>query len=723
MKYLLVLSLLFIYSCGSSEELGDTMSEVREKYPDVINMTANPTNNFPQTRHEFYPFADLGAWHAHYLPTLDDKSNWGGFTGPLIIAEEYGVFLSKAFAVLDFNINSEKLSLADSEAKFTSYPGSILQEYKTENIDINQELIFINNRVSLVKVIVSNKGTDSIDLKVDIKGGIYSYEDDAYLENSDNGVTVRFKGIREYFKYLTTDSAKFTLETSYESETKLGTTSYTNTMMNATKVLPSKYTVFYYAMSHTFTAEEHDKAIASIELAFKSPNPLFESNDIRWTQYVNSVTKEGDDKYNIISVKGLETLIVNWRSGAGKIPSDGITPALAVKWFNGFWPWDSWKQVVATTLFDNELAKANMRVLFDWQIEEDDTVRPQDAGMIIDTIFYNIDSERGGEGGNWNERNSKPPLSAWALWSVYEEHNDKEFVEEMYDKVVKYHEWWYRNRDANKNGIAEYGATVHRKNDTDKAKVVAAAWDSGLDNAPRFDIGGYGPDDTGITLVNITNNGEIVAYTMNQESVDLNSYLYAEKIYLRDMATILGREDEAAKFDEEAAYVKKYIQENMFDEATGAFYDLQYNPIDQSTKLLVNRGKACETYIPLWANVATEEQAKSVRDLMMDENVFNTYVPLPTVAKDNPSFAATAYWRGPVWLDQSYFAIQGLRNYGYADEANTLSVKLFENLEGLLNDVPINENYNPLTGEPLNAPGFSWSSSMLILLHHDLNIN
>ena len=73
--------------------------------------------------------------------------------------------------------------------------------------------------------------------------------------------------------------------------------------------------------------------------------------------------------------------------------------------------------------------------------------------------------------------------------------------------------------------------------------------------------------------------------------------------------------------------------------------------------VLVNRGKAAETYIPLWAKVATEEQAKRVRDLIMDENVFNTYVPLPTVAKDNPSFAHEEYWRGPVWLDQSYFAI------------------------------------------------------------------
>jgi putative isomerase len=31
----------------------------------------------------------------------------------------------------------------------------------------------------------------------------------------------------------------------------------------------------------------------------------------------------------------------------------------------------------------------------------------------------------------------------------------------MYFKLKKYHNWWYKNRDFNQNGIAEYGATKH----------------------------------------------------------------------------------------------------------------------------------------------------------------------------------------------------------------------------------------------------------------------
>ena len=62
-------------------------------------------------------------------------------------------------------------------------------------------------------------------------------------------------------------------------------------------------------------------------------------------------------------------------------------------------------------------------------------MRPQDSGAIIDAIFYNQDEARGGVGGNWNERNSKPPLAAWAVWNVYKETGDKDFFKGNVSKV------------------------------------------------------------------------------------------------------------------------------------------------------------------------------------------------------------------------------------------------------------------------------------------------
>ena len=106
---------------------------------------------------------------------------------------------------------------------------------------------------------------------------------------------------------------------------------------------------------------------------------------------------------------------------------------------------------------------------------------------------------------------------------------------------------------------------------------------------------------------------------------------------------------------------------------------------------------------------------------MANEKKFNTKVPLPTLEADHPKFnPKKGYWRGPVWLDQFYFGIVGLRNYGYDKLADEMVNRLFQNAEGMLGDGPVHENYHPITGEALNAANFSWSAAhILMLLRND----
>lgn len=272
---------------------------------------------------------------------------------------------------------------------------------------------------------------------------------------------------------------------------------------------------------------------------------------------------------------------------------------------------------------------------------------------------------------------------------------------------MKYHRWWYTNRDHNKNGVAEFGASVDRKNKDESSIVLAAAWESGMDNAPRFDL------DTGIKVFeNKGTNNKVVGYSVNRESVDLNSFLYKEKLLLSKMATALDKQALAKQLDHESKMLAQYIQTKMFDEEKGYFFD-----IDMQGNLIKQQGMGSEGYIPLWAGVATNEQADALMQNLMSEKDFNTFLPMPTMAASAAGFAAEKYWRGPVWLDQSYFAIVGMLQYGYRKEALATTKKLFANGEGLLNsDAPIRENYNPLTGKGLKATNFSWSASVILLL-------
>jgi putative isomerase len=274
---------------------------------------------------------------------------------------------------------------------------------------------------------------------------------------------------------------------------------------------------------------------------------------------------------------------------------------------------------------------------------------------------------------------------------VFEQDQDEEFVQELYPQIVKQHNWWYTHRDHDEDGICEYGST--------DGSLMAAKWESGMDNAVRFDSS------------QMVQNGP-GAFSLNQESVDLNAYLFAEKQHLTQMATVLGKAGEAAEFQHDADALKKKIQTQFYDPNTNWFYD---TTLDGETHILA---MGCEGWLPLWAKAATSEQAEAVKNNMMNPAQFNTAVPFQTLSAAHPKFKPDGgYWRGPNWLDQSYFGVMGLHNYGHHQAAYEATYKLFHNADGaLLKGNSIRENYQPMTGAGLEAENFSWSAAHYLLL-------
>ena len=742
------------------------------EFANVLDVSADPKEAIYGTysTNEYNNFSDLGAWHGYYLHDKSATDLYGGFAGPVIIAEEYPVNLSDSIN----KINLEKITAAGIESidltKATTqeiyYPGRLEQIYDLKDLTLKLKLIFGTNRTALIETVIENKTDEELKLNVSWDGHLFTYYTNpnnkmgTTLTKENNGIRVNFETIRSTWNYMTTEENSFDIvlnEDDITTEISDDLLSYTITRNEPVVIdANSKYET-YQTQSFTYTTDERTTEKQNVIDLLENPDKYFEENNNRWQGYVDTIFKNKtnvNENYQKAAVKSIETLMTNWFSPAGAIKHDGIVPSMSYKWFIGMWAWDSWKQVVATTYFNEELAKNNVRALFDYQITSDDTVRPQDAGAIIDCIFYNQNEDRGGDGGNWNERNSKPALAAWAVENVYRQTGDKEFLKEMYPKLVAYHNWWYTNRDIDQNGIAEYGGMVHETCydwtgygyeigqvvdgfgtvndqgfvlDTNGERIVcpeagieAAAWESGMDNATRFDREGNGPDDKGIEIYTVRNDShDPIGYVINQESVDLNAYLYAEKGFLKSMAEELGYNADAEKYTKEAMQLQEYINENMYDEETGFYYDVQTNEDGSVKKLLVNRGKGTEGWIPLWAKAATKEQAAKVVENMIDENKFNTFVPFPTASKDNDKYDPEKYWRGPVWLDQALYAVEALQNYGYNDEAKEVTIKLFDHSKGLLGDGPIHENYNPETGEGLHTKNFSWSASAFYLLYQN----
>jgi putative isomerase len=422
----------------------------------------------------------------------------------------------------------------------------------------------------------------------------------------------------------------------------------------------------------SFFNNEKDK-LAKLQKAasiLDAPGEYFAANDRRWDGYLEKVLRDDmPHEYNRIAVKSIVTLISNWKTHKGGLLHEGVIPSHAVSYFNGFWAWDSWRFSVALAPIAPELAKNNIRAMFDYQLPN---------GMIIDCIYSDPEEN--------NARDSKPPLAAWAVDAVFESSRDTTFLREMYPGLLAYHRWWYAERDHDRNGICEFGSV--------DGTVEAAAWESGMDNAIRFDDAA------------MVRNDADDAWSFNRESVDLNAYLALEYGLLRKFAAIIGQPFEEP---DRTANVAQYF----FDDGIGFFFDRRL--ADGSFV----REEGCEAYTPLWTGIATPGQVERAMAILTDTTKFSTYIPFPTVAADNPKFMPAGYWRGPIWLDQTYFAIKGLRNYGYNEMADAYTLQVFDRLDGLTGTKPIHENYDTHTGGRLKAPHFSWSAAHLLMLYGD----
>ena len=82
----------------------------------------------------------------------------------------------------------------------------------------------------------------------------------------------------------------------------------------------------------------------------------------------------------------------------------------------------SYKQAVATVIFDPTLAKDQLRVITD--------ARNRTSGHITDDV------NRCGIGGG---APGKPNLLSWAVMEVYSKTNDTEFLAEMYPIIEAFH--------------------------------------------------------------------------------------------------------------------------------------------------------------------------------------------------------------------------------------------------------------------------------------------
>ncbi len=643
---------LTIYGCREGEQ-----PNLRVNFKNLIDYRYTPKS----FQGDGICMADLGAWHGLCIPSSNDQIV--GVTGPYLLGESCwaGPYLT-AIEIADASTGK---TISAAEITSNSYPGLLEVDASCGGIKVETYTIFASGRSHLTVAKITNRSGNVRSIIPRWNGVVFhpirlKLDQEALTAKTLNGTIVISIGNHQGTSIL------------LKNDTSYMAMSTKPVILNPNDKYYTVSVVSYFPFNEK--CEEECQRTARFLTGY---HEAISANEIRWNGYLEkNIRNDLGKNYAVVPVKAIQTLMTNWKTAAGGLKHQGVVPSMAVSYFYGFWAWDSWKHAVALASIEPKLAMDQVRAMFDYQNEQ---------GMVADCIFPNPAEN------NW--RNTKPPLAAWATWEVFSKTRDTLFLLEMRPKLEKYHSWWYDYRDKNSNGLCEWGSS--------DGTLIAAKWESGMDNAARFDSSVIVP-------------GKAGAWSINQESVDLNAYLYLEKILLARICETLKDTLAADSFRISAAKLEALINSNFYSETDGFFYD-KY--IDSKT-LVGTAGP--EGWTPLWCGIASPQQAKKMARVMLDPTRFNTCVPFPTLDASSPLFTTDGYWRGPVWIDQAYFAIAALRKEGMINEADELTYKLFNNAVGLLDSLAIYENYNPINGKPLSAPNFSWSAAHLLMLYREI---
>ncbi len=319
------------------------------------------------------------------------------------------------------------------------------------------------------------------------------------------------------------------------------------------------------------------------------------------------------------------------------------------------WFWDSaFHALINRWLSDPQIAHDDLRTVVLQQLPD---------GMIPHEVYLEPDTAWG----NWPDGDGQAssitqlPIYAHAAWETYRITQDRSLIADLLPALVRYDAWCARERDRDHDGLM---SLLHR-------------WE-GWDTSPRWDRG------------------------MDVEPVDVNAMYYAQKVAIARIAHELGQQGLADQYLADAERTARAIRDKMWDREAQTFFDLQGA---EETPVRVHTPAA---FVTLPFGIAEHAQAEALIQQLVKPELYWPRFPIPTVALNEPVFDPHDYWRGPVWFNQNWLVLDGLRRYGRDDVAAQLLRRSLELLTST-GHPSAHEYFDPLTGEELGAPDLGWT--------------
>jgi len=201
--------------------------------------------------------------------------------------------------------------------------------------------------------------------------------------------------------------------------------------------------------------------------------------------------------------------------------------------------------------------------------------------------------------------------------------------------------------------------------------------------------------------------------THHYAPVCLNSLLYKAEQDLAQMAEMLGRSDESAKWKQLAEARKQAVNKYFWNTQAGMYFDYDFLHDRQSNYYYAT------TFYPLWAGLASPEQAQAVaRNLSHFEHVGGIAMSDRITGMQ---------WDLPYgWAPLQLIPIEGLRRYGFNEDADRIAQEFVSDVyDNFKRDQTIREKYDVITrsttsqvsaGYKTNVVGFGWTNGVTLVL-------
>jgi putative isomerase len=368
-------------------------------------------------------------------------------------------------------------------------------------------------------------------------------------------------------------------------------------------------------------------------------------------------------------------------------------PPLRQRWIQpggsyylGQWIWDTMFVVDLLSILPGR--KKLIRDIFQNYWDFQDRWNEEQPGYARDMVTVAIKTEP-----QEVRQFSQIPILAWGVERVYRRNGDKALLEQCLNRLERFHEWFWRERDVTDIGLIAVGAY--------SGKIQHARWET-------FD---YECNMDGLKLTrHPTRKGENEGAWYGDICVTGNtSYLVlAEKSLVR-LAETMGDKEMAARRKPRIDKAVEAMRTHMWDEEAGTFLSVKRDTLEKIQVATIS------SWMPLVAGVATKAMARRMAEVL-GSPAWQTPLPVPTVERTDKRWKSNRFWRGDVWPPTNYQIASGLAQYGHRELASEIADKTVAN--AIKNG--ISEHYDSVSGKPLGVKDYCMSATLVTMMLDDL---